>query len=210
VDVFWPYDDESEKYTYSVSEQQFWRIFREWRLQGLVLGDNEMVAHILAQKHLEVNTVSNKIQIVNYDDKYRQEIIKFITSIAINEFGFYKWKDYLENKSFEPYKKNGGKFWIAIDSHNEIIGTCGALKVSDNMIKLNSLYVKKEYRREKIGTNLYELLLGYAKKEKYKSIILCTYNEFAIAKYFYETRGFKLYEKIDKELWYKKELRYLE
>jgi hypothetical protein len=52
VDVFWPYDEESEQYTYSVSEQQFWRTFREWRLQGLVLGDSEKVAEILARKQL--------------------------------------------------------------------------------------------------------------------------------------------------------------
>jgi hypothetical protein len=54
VDVFWPYDEESEQYTFGITEQQFWRIFREWRLQGLVLGDNEKVAQILAQKQLKL------------------------------------------------------------------------------------------------------------------------------------------------------------
>ncbi|HHV64738.1 MAG TPA: hypothetical protein GXX46_06680 [Peptococcaceae bacterium] len=52
VDVFWPYDEEAEQYTYNISEQQFWRTFREWRLKGLVLGDNEKVAEIIARKHL--------------------------------------------------------------------------------------------------------------------------------------------------------------
>ncbi len=61
VDVFWPYDEESEIYTYGVSEQQFWRTFREWRLQGLILGDNERVAEILARKHLNRKKKLNKI-----------------------------------------------------------------------------------------------------------------------------------------------------
>ncbi|MGI6449748.1 MAG: hypothetical protein ACOX3R_05445 [Desulfitobacteriia bacterium] len=52
VDVFWPYDEESERYTSKISEDHFWRIFREWRLKGLVLGDNEKVAEIIARKHL--------------------------------------------------------------------------------------------------------------------------------------------------------------
>ena len=52
VDVFWPYDEESEAYTYRISEQQFWQIFREWRLQGVVLGDTERVAEIMAKKLL--------------------------------------------------------------------------------------------------------------------------------------------------------------
>jgi hypothetical protein len=61
VDVFWPYDDESERYTYSISEQQFWRTFREWRLQGLVLGDSSRVAEILAQKQLDLKKRKYKI-----------------------------------------------------------------------------------------------------------------------------------------------------
>ena len=52
VDVFWPIDEESEDYTHIISEQQFWHNFREWRLQGLVFGDSEKVAQILARKHL--------------------------------------------------------------------------------------------------------------------------------------------------------------
>ena len=52
VDVFWPYDQESEGYTRSISEQQFWQTFREWRLHGLLLGDSEKVAEMLARKRL--------------------------------------------------------------------------------------------------------------------------------------------------------------
>lgn len=61
VDVFWPYDDESEMYTDNISEQQFWRTFREWRLQGLVLGDSGKVAEILARKHLNRRKKGDKI-----------------------------------------------------------------------------------------------------------------------------------------------------
>lgn len=53
VDVFWPYDEDAENLTYSISEQQFWRLFREWRLNGLFLGDSEKVATVLAKKQLD-------------------------------------------------------------------------------------------------------------------------------------------------------------
>lgn len=52
VDVFWPYDEEVEENTYRISEQQFWLLFREWRLQGMVLGDNEKAAENIAKKLL--------------------------------------------------------------------------------------------------------------------------------------------------------------
>jgi len=54
VDVFWPYDEESERYTRRISEQQFWQVFREWRLNGVTLGDNERVAAVLAKRQLSL------------------------------------------------------------------------------------------------------------------------------------------------------------
>lgn len=52
VDVFWPYDEEFEINTRRISEQQFWQTFREWRLQGILLGDSEKVAKMLAKRRL--------------------------------------------------------------------------------------------------------------------------------------------------------------
>lgn len=61
VDVFWPLDEEAEKYTYTITEQQYWHTFREWRLQGLTLGDNGRVAEILARKHLDRKKKPEKV-----------------------------------------------------------------------------------------------------------------------------------------------------
>ena len=52
VDVFWPHDEDHDPLTATLSEQQFWRIFREWRLSGLSLGDSNTVAEVFAQKQL--------------------------------------------------------------------------------------------------------------------------------------------------------------
>lgn len=57
VDVFWPYDEEFEGYTRRISEQQFWQTFREWRLQGILLGDSGKVAEMLARKRMSGNLV---------------------------------------------------------------------------------------------------------------------------------------------------------
>ncbi|HVJ50371.1 hypothetical protein [Desulfitobacterium sp.] len=54
VDVFWPYDEESERYTRRISEQQYWQTFREWRLNGVKLGNSERVAENLARKQLSL------------------------------------------------------------------------------------------------------------------------------------------------------------
>lgn len=54
VDVYWPYDEESERYTRRISEHQFWQTFREWRLNGVKLGNTERVAETLARKQLSL------------------------------------------------------------------------------------------------------------------------------------------------------------
>lgn len=149
----------------------------------------------------------DKIKIIQYDDKYKKQIIEFLIKITIDEFGFDDWREYFENKSFDPYKIDGSIFFIALDSANTIIGTCGGLKMSEEIIKLNSFYLDKNYRGIGLGKKLYNLFLEYVNKKKYKEIILCTYKEYDVAIKFYEKRDFRLYETGDYgQLWYKKEL----
>lgn len=53
VDVFWPFDLDAERHTRHISEEQFWETFRKWRLDGMKLGDSEVVANALARKQME-------------------------------------------------------------------------------------------------------------------------------------------------------------
>lgn len=148
-----------------------------------------------------------ELRIVGYEDKYKEEIIEFIKGVAINEFGFEEWREYLDHKSFEPYKEYGSKFWIVLNSEDKIIGTCGGLREDEDVIKLNSFYMSHDYREHGLGSKVYKLMLEYVKECNYKTIILCTYKEFKIAIKFYEKRGFEVYKTQDNgAIWYKKEL----
>ena len=149
---------------------------------------------------------NDRFKIVPYSDDLRTQIIEFLKSVAIDEFGFKEWKNYLENKSFEPYKTDYSKFMIVFDNDDNIIATIGGLQVDNETIKLNSFYVKKDYRYHKIGTNLYNELIKYSKKMNYKYMILCTYDRYDVATKFYQKRGFRIYKNDELERWYKKEL----
>lgn len=149
---------------------------------------------------------NNEIKIINCKYGERKDIIDFLVNITSNEFGFTHWKDYYQRKLVEKYKKCNNIFLIAINKENEIVGTCGGLQQSKDTIKFNCFYVNSKYRNIGIGNKLYNLFLQFVQKEKYQEIILCTFKEYDIAKKFYEKRGFKLFEKIDEELWYKKEV----
>lgn len=149
---------------------------------------------------------NSEIKIVecNYGD--REDVIKFLIQITTEEFGFSHWNDYFERKLVEKYKKGNNKFWIALNTKNQIVGTCGGLQETDKIIKMNCFYINSEYRNLGIGKQFYDLFLEFAKKENYKTIILCTFKEFDIAIKFYKKRGFELYETTEDEFWYKKEL----
>lgn len=152
------------------------------------------------------NKVEEKIIIVKYEDKYKDKIIEFLINVAIGEFGYTEWENYFKTKSFDAYKNDEGEFLIALNSSGNIIGTCGALKKNDKTVKLNSFYILSEYRDKGIGKELYNMIMNYIVEKNYKEIILCTFEKFNIAIEFYKKRGYKLYETIDDEFWYKKEL----
>lgn len=166
--------------------------------------DDELIINI-CKWHID-KLSNDRFKVVSYTDELRLDIIEFLKGVAIDEFGFNEWKDYLENKSFEPYKNGTSKFLIVYNNDNNIIATIGGLMKDNETIKLNSFYVKKDYRYHKIGTKLYNEIIKFSKEQNYKYMILCTYDKYDVATKFYQKRGFKIYKNDELERWYKKEL----
>jgi len=150
--------------------------------------------------------VQDKIRIIEYQEKYSKDIVKHIRKIAMEEFEYKDWEDYFNRMSFEEYQNEGSKFWIALNDKDEVIGTVGALKVSTEEIKMNSLYVNIDYRKLGIAKELYELLINFAIQQGYKKITLRTFFKFVNAINFYEKIGFVKYDQDDESYFYMKML----
>lgn len=148
--------------------------------------------------------MKDKIKIIEYQDKYSKEIVNHIRKIAMDEFEYYDWEDYFNRMGFEEYQNNGSKFWIVLNDKEEVIGTIGALKISDEEVRMNSLYVNKEYRKLGIAKKLYELLINFVKQEGYKKITLRTFFKFVNAINFYENMGFERYDQDEESYFYMK------
>lgn len=130
--------------------------------------------------------------VIEYIDKYKNDVKEFLIKIAINEFGFVEWEDYFNEANFLEIDKNKENFWIAIDDNNNVVGTIGISKDRDESIaKLHSLYVRKDYRKNGIATQLYNCSKSFCKKCSYSTIILHTYVQFQEAIKFYKRKGFK-------------------
>lgn len=150
--------------------------------------------------------MQSKIKIIEYQEKYSKDIVEHIRKIAMNEFKYDDWKDYFNRMSFEEYQNEGSKFWIALNDKDEVIGTIGALKVSSEEVKMNSLYVNSDYRKLGIAKELYELLINFAKQQGYKKITLRTFFKFVNAINFYEKIGFVKYAQDKESYFYIKKL----
>ena len=69
------------------------------------------------------------IKIIEYQEKYKNEIIEHIRTIAMDEFEYNDWQDYFNRMTFEEYQNEGSKFWIALNEKEEVVGTIGGLKL---------------------------------------------------------------------------------
>ncbi len=144
------------------------------------------------------------IKIIEYQDKYSTDIVNHIRKIAMEEFEYTDWEEYFNRMSFEDYQKDGSKFWIALNEEDKVIGTIGALKISNEEIKMNSLYVNEDYRKLGIAKELYKLLIDFANEQEYKKITLRTFFKFTNAINFYEKEGFQKYDQDDESYFYMK------
>jgi GNAT superfamily N-acetyltransferase len=151
--------------------------------------------------------MKEKVIIKEYSDEYRYDVINFLISVAVDEFGFEDWREYFLAADFLNLDLNEN-FWIAINSDNKVVGTIGISNYDDGEIaKLQCLYVSKDYRKKGIATKLLNKCIQYSLKQGYKKIILHTYYEFENAIRLYQKNGWKVDDSIESEdgIWYKKE-----
>lgn len=137
------------------------------------------------------------IKYVEYTNIYLEEINDFINE-SMHKFinRPYKVREDVSNIK-EHYIKNGGNFWIAIDTiSNKIIGTIGLEKREDVGI-VRRFYVQEDYQNKKIGTNLYQILEAYSIEVGIKTLYLACGNVLEKAHRFYFNNGYKQIEKLE-------------
>ena len=125
------------------------------------------------------------IKYLEYNNLYLEEINNFINE-SMHKFinRPYKIRQDVANIE-EHYIKNGGNFWVAIDTNfNKIVGTIG-LEKRENIGIVKRFYVQEEYQNRKIGTNLYQILEKYCRETDIKILYLTCGNVLEKAHRFY-------------------------
>lgn len=102
--------------------------------------------------------MDNMFKIIDYDDKYRDDMI-FMILQAKDSLGIVPTinEDLLNIN--DVYMNSGNKFWLAIDNNNRVIGSIGYLRIANtNEAFIHRFYIKVGYKRKGIGTKLLKTL----------------------------------------------------
>lgn len=141
-----------------------------------------------------------------YSDRYKEEVIKLILHVQNVEYGVgisvEEQPDILDIQSY--YIKDGGNFWVALNDNDEVVGSIGLQKKTNEVAVLKKFFVYKDYRGKElgIGTGLYEALLDFAQKHGFSKVILDTPSKATRSHSFYKKVGFKEIAKEDLPIQY--------
>lgn len=132
------------------------------------------------------------MQIITYQEKYKQQIIDLILHIQNDEAGIdlqiNEQPDLLNVPLY--YEKDGGDFWLAIDQ-DQVVGTFAFMNYGNGNAVLKKFFVRADWRSKKVGFILYQTVIDYLKKHGYKQALLDTPAVAKVSHRFYERAGFK-------------------
>ena len=143
------------------------------------------------------------VKIIKYQDKYKEEICKFINE-SMHEFIGRPYKERFDVSNIENYYfNNNGNFWLALDvKNNRIVGSI-AIENLNNYGILKRFYVNKNYHKLSIGKRLYNILENFVKNEtNINKIYLACGHILQDAHKFYLNNGFEQISNIDIEMYY--------
>ena len=113
------------------------------------------------------------MQIIAFQERYKDQVIHLISSIQQQEFGVKitpeEQPDLCDIETF--FRK--GVFLIALD-HDKVVGTIGLVNIDHGNGVLRKMFVHADYRGKGVAQQLLEHLFSWATEHAYKTIYLGT------------------------------------
>ena len=132
------------------------------------------------------------MQIITYQEKYRQQIIDLILDIQNNEakinLSLEEQPDLLDIPSC--YEKDGGEFWLAVEG-DTVIGTLALMNKGNGNAVLKKGFVRADYRKQGILGKLYATLQEFAKEHDLTTFVFDTPSVATNCHSFFEKRGYR-------------------
>ena len=131
---------------------------------------------------------------VDYLDQVKELIIEYTKRLG-RDLYFQNIDEELENPA-KKYTAPEGELLVAVEK-KKVIGMVAYHRHSKSRCEMKRLYVKPEYRENKLGKKLVLEILEYAKKAGYKEMVLGTIIPLQVAIHLYKKVGF-----VEREAYY--------
>ena len=131
---------------------------------------------------------------VDYLDQVKELIIEYTKRLE-RDLYFQNIDEELENLA-KKYTAPEGELLVAVEK-KKVIGMVAYHRHSKSRCEMKRLYVKPEYRENKLGKKLVLEILEYAKKAGYKEMVLDTIIPLQSAIHLYKKVGF-----VEREAYY--------
>src|SRR5688572_3426050 len=143
------------------------------------------------------NAKTCAMEIVEYTDNYKQDIIGLIVGIQHDELGLpitaADQPDLANVRSF--YMQDKGNFWLMLDK-GQVVGTIALIDIGNSEAVLRKMFVHPAYRGSGVAQGLLETLLEWCRKNGIKTVFLVTIDIMKAAHRFYEKNGFIKLDKV--------------
>lgn len=131
------------------------------------------------------------MKIIEYNESYKDQVIKLILSIQQDEYSIPISIDDQPDLLTIPasYQTGNGNFWVALED-DVVIGTIALIDLGNQLTTLRKMFVAKEYRGTGLSNNLLDTLISWCKHKQVATIYLGTTSRFLAAHRFYEKNNF--------------------
>ena len=132
------------------------------------------------------------MEIMTYQEKYKDQIINLILDIQNNEakinLSLDEQPDLKDITSW--YENGGGEFWIAVDD-GTVIGTLALMNKGNGNAVLKKAFVRSDHRKKGVLSKLYDELLAFANSKDIHTFIFDTPSVATDCHHFFEKRGYR-------------------
>ena len=145
-------------------------------------------------------TEKPQVDIIEYSDKYKEEVVKLVNEIYENELEHHSNSGRPDLHIIpEMYQRGASNFWVAIENER-LVGTIALLDEGEQRGSMHRFCVDKNFRKKGIGAQLFSALKKFAEYNGYKRIFLSTWEDKGEQHKFYAKNGFRKIESLPEDI----------
>lgn len=131
------------------------------------------------------------MNVIQYQEKYKQYFIQFNTDWIIDNFGCLEKEDSDTFDHIEDSLKNGAMIFFAVDNGN-VLATCMAKPLGDDATwELCKLGSNKNLPHKGAGSAVFEAAMSWATQHGAKRLFILSNSKLKAAVHIYEKYGFR-------------------